>query len=44
MGSNAWAISGSKSDTGKPYLCNDMHLQINLPSLWYEAHLEAGLL
>ena len=42
MGSNAWAVSGDKSITGKPYLCNDMHLQIGLPSLWYQVHLEAG--
>jgi len=39
IGSNSWAISGEKSITGKPYLCNDMHLQISLPSLWYLAHL-----
>lgn len=42
IGSNAWAVSGDKSITGKPYLCNDMHLQISLPSLWYQAHLAAG--
>ena len=42
QGSNAWAISGLRSDTGQPYLCNDMHLAITLPGLWYEAHLEAG--
>ena len=42
IGSNAWAVSGDKSVTGKPYLCNDMHLQISLPSLWYQAHLAAG--
>ena len=42
IGSNAWAVSGDKSITGKPYLCNDMHLQISLPSLWYQAHLTAG--
>jgi penicillin amidase len=41
IGSNSWAISGSKSITGKPYLCNDMHLQISLPSLWYHVHLIA---
>jgi penicillin G amidase len=42
QGSNAWAVSGGRSDTGAPYLCNDMHLAITLPGLWYEAHLEAG--
>ena len=39
QGSNAWVVSGRKSDTGKPYLCNDMHLLLGLPSLWYEVHL-----
>jgi penicillin amidase len=39
MGSNAWAVNGVKSFTGKPILCNDMHLQISLPGLWYQAHL-----
>jgi penicillin amidase len=38
-GSNAWAISSHKSVTGHPILCNDMHLALVLPSLWYEAHL-----
>jgi penicillin amidase len=41
-GSNAWAISGSRSVTGTAYLCNDMHLALSLPGLWYAIHLEAG--
>jgi penicillin G amidase len=41
-GSNAWAVTGQKSTTGNPVLCNDMHLQLLLPSLWYEVHLVAG--
>ena len=39
-GSNAWAVSGAKSATGKPFLCNDMHLALGIPSLWYEVHLD----
>lgn len=42
LGSNAWAVSGHKSVTGKPYLCNDMHLALSLPGLWYHAHLVSG--
>jgi penicillin amidase len=42
MGSNAWAISGRRTTTGKPFLCNDMHLTLALPSLWHEVHLIAG--
>jgi penicillin amidase len=36
VGSNNWAVSGSKSITGKPILANDPHLSLSLPSVWYE--------
>ncbi|MBK7200628.1 penicillin acylase family protein [Candidatus Amarolinea dominans] len=42
MGSNAWAISGSRSASGHPILCNDMHLQLTVPGIWHQVHLEAG--
>ncbi len=42
MGSNAWTVSGRKTTSGKPFLCNDMHLPITVPSLWYAVHLIAG--
>lgn len=38
-GSNNWAVSGSKTRSGAPILCNDPHLGLNLPSLWYEMQL-----
>ena len=38
-GSNNWAVSGRKSTTGKPILSNDIHLNLSLPSLWYEIQL-----
>lgn len=38
-GSNNWAVSGSKTQSGAPVLCNDPHLLLNLPSLWYEIQL-----
>ncbi|MFX0126105.1 MAG: penicillin acylase family protein [Candidatus Hodarchaeota archaeon] len=38
-GSNMWVVSGHKSTTGAPFLCNDMHLKLMTPSLWYEIHL-----
>jgi penicillin amidase len=38
-GSNNWAISGSKTRSGKPILCNDPHLGITLPSIWYEIQI-----
>lgn len=42
QGSNCWVVSGERSVTGKPYLCNDMHLVLTLPTIWYEAHLSGG--
>jgi penicillin amidase len=42
LGSNAWAISGPKTETGQPILCNDMHLPLMLPALWYGVHLVAA--
>ena len=38
-GSNNWAVSGKKTKNGAPILCNDPHLSLNLPSLWYEIQL-----
>jgi penicillin amidase len=38
-GSNNWAVSGSKTLSGRPILCNDPHLSLNLPSLWYEMQI-----
>ncbi len=39
VGSNNWAISGEKSTSGFPILCNDPHLSLSLPSIWYEQNL-----
>ncbi|MBS1626246.1 MAG: penicillin acylase family protein [Bacteroidetes bacterium] len=38
-GSNNWAVAGSKTKSGKPILCNDPHLGLNLPSLWFEMQI-----
>jgi penicillin amidase len=38
-GSNNWAVHGSKTASGRPILCNDPHLNLNLPSLWYELQI-----
>jgi len=40
-GSNDWAVAGSKTESGAPILCNDPHLGLNLPSLWYQVQLSA---
>jgi penicillin amidase len=39
IGSNSWVISGKLTATGKPLLANDMHLGIQMPSIWYENSL-----
>ncbi len=40
-GSNGWAVSGSRTASGKPMLSNDMHLSLAAPGMWYEADLQA---
>jgi penicillin amidase len=40
-GSNAWAVAGSRTASGKPILANDPHLEFSLPSPWYLVHLQA---
>lgn len=41
IGSNNWAISGSKTATGYPILANDPHLNLTFPSIWYQVQLSA---
>lgn len=38
-GSNNWVVSGKKTAGGAPILCNDPHLDLTLPSVWYEMQL-----
>jgi penicillin amidase len=38
-GSNNWAVDSSKTKSKRPILCNDPHLGLNLPSLWYEMQI-----
>lgn len=40
-GSNAWAISGKLTASGKPILANDTHLEWSFPSSWYAIHLQS---
>lgn len=41
-GSNAWAVDGKHSATGKPILASDPHLPVQMPCFWYENHLETN--
>ena len=40
-GSNAWAVSGAHTASGRPLLANDMHLEASLPGIWFMVSLEA---
>lgn len=40
-GSNAWAVAGSRTRSGKPLLAGDPHIRFAVPSVWYEAQLSA---
>ncbi|MDR5693927.1 MAG: penicillin acylase family protein [Armatimonadota bacterium] len=42
IGSNNWVVAGSRTATGAPLLANDPHLEGQMPSIWYEAHLVGG--
>jgi penicillin amidase len=41
VGSNNWAVSGDRTRSGNPILCNDPHLRLSLPAIWFEAQLQA---
>jgi penicillin G amidase len=39
LGSNAWAVSGRRTNTGQPLLASDPHLAPSMPSVWYQMGL-----
>lgn len=39
-GSNNWAVAGSRTKSGHPILCNDMHLPLRLPHTWYQQQIQ----
>ena len=41
-GSNSWVISGARTASKRPLLANDPHLGLELPAIWYDAHLVAA--
>ena len=38
-GSNNWAVSGERSETGHPLLAGDPHITATMPSVWYAIEL-----
>lgn len=41
QGSNAWAVAGTRTRSGRPLLANDPHLLALQPGAWIELHLRA---
>jgi penicillin amidase len=39
VGSNNWAVAGSRAENGGALVANDMHLGLNVPNIWYRARL-----
>ena len=40
-GSNNWVVAGARTKSGAPILCNDPHLELTFPSIWYEMQLNS---
>ncbi len=41
-GSNNWAVAPQRTKNGHAILCNDPHLSLNLPALWFEVQLHTN--
>lgn len=39
VGSNNWAVAPERSASGHALLSGDPHLELSLPSIWYEVHI-----
>jgi penicillin amidase len=39
IGSNNWAVNGSKTTDGRAIIADDMHLPLGVPNVWYRARL-----
>lgn len=42
VGSNNWALAGSRTETGAALVANDMHLGLGVPPVWYRARLRVA--
>jgi penicillin amidase len=40
VGSNAWAVSGALTKSGRPLLANDPHLGLTIPGIWLPLRFE----
>jgi len=39
VGSNSWVVGSEATDSGAPILCNDPHLSLMAPPVWYEMNV-----
>lgn len=39
-GSNGWAISGDRTESGLPLVAGDSHRQLEVPNVYYQVHLK----
>ncbi len=39
VGSNNWAIAGTRTVSGRPLVANDPHIGVQMPGTWYGVHL-----
>ncbi len=42
VGSNSWVASGEVTASGEPIVCNDPHLALQAPPIWYQQHVSTG--
>lgn len=42
IGSNNWVVAPSRTAAGFALLAGDPHLELSLPSVWYEVHLQVA--
>lgn len=42
LGSNCWAVAGELNSDGRSLLANDMHLGLQVPTIWYRVALRIG--
>ena len=38
-GSNSWAVHGSRTESGKPIVCNDSHRPLDVPNVYWQCHV-----
>lgn len=43
FGSNSWAVSGTRTDSGASLLAGDGHLQLDVPSIFFQVGLDTSL-